>query len=391
MKFSSFALLLLVLFLFNCKEKDISYSVKNGSVKTKKTVLKSDEFLLKGTVLAEDLSEVLLYKIKNDSLQLLTNLKVLDRKFLYKGTTAQPEFYAIKKDTSELAFPFLVDNSEITIWLHDNLSQSRTFADSKLQKTYKSYSKSLDSIDYLKLQLLNKYPILSSKNVKKINEEKLALSKLKTTKTLNFIANNSDSKIAALELNKHKETFDIKKIRELYNSLSANVKTTPFAVDLDSAIVKIENKFKNAVVETKVDEYRAPAYAISGKNPDGQTISLNSIPKGKVVLVDFWASWCKPCRATNPNLVRLYNKYKSQGLEILSISEDSSEPQWINAIAQDNLNWRYHLIDKNKAIAFRYGVETIPFKLLIDKKGRIASEKISGIKLENRIKQLLKE
>ena len=133
---------------------------------------------------------------------------------------------------------------------------------------------------------------------------------------------------------------------------------------------------------------KAPELAFN--NPEGKEMKLSSL-KGKVVLVDFWASWCAPCRATNPNLVQLHNKYKDRGLVILSVSEDKGSPEWLSAIQVDNLTWNTHILDNNKAIAFRYGVASIPYKILVDKQGRIASGKISGSKLENRIKELLNE
>ncbi|MGB6267639.1 MAG: TlpA disulfide reductase family protein, partial [Olleya sp.] len=233
----------------------------------------------------------------------------------------------------------------------------------------------------------------------KLKKDRSKLFTEQSNYTLDFIKNHPNSYYAAMLINENLDAYPNAKLRALYNGLSVDLKNLAEVKLVDSAIIAketfVETKLPVAAVkptETKsYEEYRPKAYSLSGQNQYGETMSLNSIPRGKVILLDFWASWCGPCRASNPNLVALYNKYNADGFEIMSISEDKGQAEWITAINVDNLNWDYHILDKNKSIAFRYGVESIPFKLLIDKKGNIASEKISGHKLEQRIKELLAE
>lgn len=119
-------------------------------------------------------------------------------------------------------------------------------------------------------------------------------------------------------------------------------------------------------------------------------ISLSSF-KGKVVLIDFWASWCRPCRAANPSVVKLYRKYKDKGLVILAVSIDSKKQQWLNAIRQDKLN--YVMLNDNAGwnskTAEQYIVNEIPSNFLVDKEGKIVAVNEEGMQLDKKIQKLL--
>ena len=134
----------------------------------------------------------------------------------------------------------------------------------------------------------------------------------------------------------------------------------------------------------------APEIELTGV--DGKPRKLSSL-KGKVVLIDFWASWCGPCRKENPNVVAMYNKYKDKGFEVFSVSLDKDRESWIKAIAKDNLSWPNHVSDLKywkSAGAVAYGVTAIPFTVLVDKNGRIVAKKLRGEELENKVGELLK-
>jgi peroxiredoxin len=135
----------------------------------------------------------------------------------------------------------------------------------------------------------------------------------------------------------------------------------------------------------------APEFTVS--DPSGKAISLSSL-KGKVVLIDFWASWCMPCRMANPELVEVYKKFQEQGFEIFSISLDSKKEPWVNAIKNDNLLWPNHGSDlkgwENK-IAHLYGVDAIPSTFLIDEKGTIIGKDIDEYDLEKKLNWLFFE
>jgi thiol-disulfide isomerase/thioredoxin len=129
---------------------------------------------------------------------------------------------------------------------------------------------------------------------------------------------------------------------------------------------------------------------IEDATPDGKTYSLKAM-RGKVVLVDFWASWCGPCRRANPHVVELYHKYKDQGFDVLGVSLDQNKEKWIKAIQDDNLTW-HHVSDLGgwqSKWARTYGVNAIPHALLIDREGRVIANKINPGELENYIRKAL--
>jgi len=128
-------------------------------------------------------------------------------------------------------------------------------------------------------------------------------------------------------------------------------------------------------------------------NPDNKNMKLSNL-RGKVVLVDFWASWCGPCRRENPNVVRLYDKYKNKGFEVYSVSLDSRVERWKGAIEKDNLKWPYHVSDLQKwksAPAAMYGVRSIPSTFLLDKEGKIIGKNLRGSQLEAKLAEIFNE
>jgi thiol-disulfide isomerase/thioredoxin len=135
-----------------------------------------------------------------------------------------------------------------------------------------------------------------------------------------------------------------------------------------------------------------PAPEISFPNPSGNILNLSDL-KGKVVLVDFWASWCGPCRAENPNVVKMYEKFKNKGFTIFSVSLDEDASKWKEAIEKDKLSWTNHVSDlqgwKSSVVA-NYGIEGIPHTVLLNKDGKIIGKNLRGEKLEETLNELLK-
>lgn len=145
---------------------------------------------------------------------------------------------------------------------------------------------------------------------------------------------------------------------------------------------KAQSRIKTAVGSVAPD--------IMLNTPDGQPLSLSSL-KGKYVLIDFWASWCKPCRAENPNVVRMYNQYKDKGFEILGVSLDNNPEAWKKAIMADGLTWK-HISDLGgwqSSAAQLYSISSIPQTILVDKEGKIIAKGLRGAPLEEKLKTLL--
>jgi thiol-disulfide isomerase/thioredoxin len=150
-------------------------------------------------------------------------------------------------------------------------------------------------------------------------------------------------------------------------------------------IKKKLNQIKTTAIGNEISEINLP-------DVNGNPIALSSL-RGKIVLIDFWASWCGPCRKENPNVVRLYEKYKDKGFDIYSVSLDKSKESWVKAIEADRLTWKSHVSDLqywSSSVVSQFGIEGIPYTLLIDQNGKIIAKGLRGEQLENKLAELLR-
>ena len=125
-------------------------------------------------------------------------------------------------------------------------------------------------------------------------------------------------------------------------------------------------------------------------NPDGEVVPLSSL-RGKVVLVDFWAQWCRPCRMENPNIVKAYHNYKDKGFEVYGVSLDRSKDKWLQGIEEDGLSWT-HVSDLKywqSEAAKTYNINAIPASFLLDQEGKIIAKNLRGPSLHQKLKEIL--
>jgi peroxiredoxin len=167
---------------------------------------------------------------------------------------------------------------------------------------------------------------------------------------------------------------------------------------LDALVTKLNENYPETIailqLKQQLDEMRALAVGqmapdIVLPDPSGKTTKLSDL-RGKYVLIDFWAAWCKPCRQENPNVVRLFNQYNSKGFEVFGVSLDRSREDWVKAIADDQLNWTQvsDLQYFNSAAAVLYQIQAIPATYLVDPDGKIIAKDLRGPSLEAKLAEL---
>lgn len=201
-----------------------------------------------------------------------------------------------------------------------------------------------------------------------------------------FVANNNNSPalIATVyTFNLEQEfTFYESTVKQLYQGFGQSPTVQRVYKEYEQNKIKIE--------KGKPFQPGSPALDFELPNPEGEMVKLSDY-KGKVVLLDFWASWCGPCRKENPHVVHLYEKYNKDGFEVLSVSLDKDREKWLAAIAKDNLVWEGHVSDLlfwQSAAAKLYQVSSIPHTVLIDRDGNIIGTKLRGFQLEQTLQSI---
>ncbi len=198
--------------------------------------------------------------------------------------------------------------------------------------------------------------------------------------TRDFIRQKNNSFYSAYLLNLYSTTWGKDTVQELFSKLTRDSKTSSFGKEIDRYLsLSKALKMGDAIVD-----FKQPT-------PDGKLVALSSY-KNKVVLLEFWASWCGPCRAENPTLLKTYQAFKQKGFEIHAVSLDDNKQAWKDAIISDKLTWPQVSDlkgDRNEA-ALIYNISGIPDNILIDKNGKIIARNLRGQALSDKLSEILR-
>ena len=205
-----------------------------------------------------------------------------------------------------------------------------------------------------------------------------------------FIGKNPNSPALYAALGSIDLTKDFATYESVVKQLKASFGSSPTIVSLDKnyQTIKAQRYANDKLAPGKV----APDF--EELRTDGVTKMKLSDLRGQVVLLDFWASWCGPCRRENPTVVKLYEKYKDDGFTVMSVSLDKDKAKWLAAIERDNLSWPNHVSDLNgwaSAAPKKYNVSGIPFTVLIDREGNIIATKLRGMELTNELARIFEK
>ncbi len=196
-----------------------------------------------------------------------------------------------------------------------------------------------------------------------------------------YLNTHNNSITSAYILQANYSRFDVESMDKIYSAFSDKVKMSDYGKEIDTKIKLLQS--------IRVGQ-PAPLFTMNDEN--GKPVSLESF-KGNYVMIDFWASWCNPCRAENPNVVKAYNQFHPKGFQILGVSLDKTKEKWTAAIKKDGLTWT-HVSDLkgwSNEVALQYSVSSIPHSVLIDKNGIIVANDLKGDDLVKKLTEIYGE
>lgn len=316
--------------------------------------------------------------------KIVDSAKATGGKFTIGTKVENPSIYVVGiSGANKVQIPVFVGNDQLTITGDIQKAESIEYKGSASQDLYMVYMKALTP----KIQALfqTKGIINSAIDAKTKDSltKEVTLKETDFVNTLNdLLKANNQSPVSTLFLVQTTNFVPYIKehIADMYAVLDGPAKKGPFA-DL----------IEKAIQSTGVGNIGSVLPEFKQNDVNGKSVSLSSF-RGKYVLVDFWASWCGPCRAENPNVVKAYNAYKGKGFTILGVSLDQDKTKWLEAIKKDGLTWT-HVSDLkywNNEVAVKFGIQSIPANFLIDPKGVIIGKDLRGEDLEKILASNLK-
>ncbi len=332
-------------------------------------------------------------QFKNNQLVHLDSVKLNKKgKFKFKLNITDPkEFYSLSFSPKNYALLILdSSNTDKKIVFHatsPNISKNYTIEGSLESKNIidftnlvNNFQKQLDSVKTL-------YKDSADRGEKAQN--KLYESFIQQRN--NFIESHPKSLALLITTSYFNPKTELKWFKKIEKEISVSGANAKYHDAIKGQIQQIEKAMKPQVQRPTQDVNIGKTFTeLNFPSPDGKIITMESL-RGKYVLVDFWASWCRPCRNENPNVVRLYNKYKDAGFTVYSVSLDKNKDRWIKAIQQDNLSWPNHVSDlkgwRTEATKI-YQFRGIPYTMLVDKEGKIIATKLRGKQLEDTLKSI---
>lgn len=366
-------LLLKILIFFNC----------NAQAQTRTN--KNDSFIITGNFQGIDTGFVFLSHTENDTIVIDTTY-VKNGKFTFKGKVMEPSLFALTLENNQQELSFFVENTNIIInGFKDSISKSEVKG-SKSEEQYLKFQKLTTPFEKQKAQLYPYYSIAdknkSFSQTDSLNKVWNSINQNEKKATAEYCKNNPSIVSAYavfIKFINRQNKFDINLLLSLYNGFDVQTQNSYYGKKIKQAVETAKN--------LKMGSY-APDFTET--TPDDKPISLNSL-KGKIVLLDFWASWCVPCRAQNPSLVKLYNKYSKNNFTIISVSFDTDKQLWMKAIQKDKLGWNnvsdLQTFYLNK-VGKLYNIQGIPTNYLIDEKGKIIGQELSIKELDSTLQNL---
>ncbi len=349
---------------------------------TKKVEKKKPTFVVNGFLDNITAKEVDLYHNKKK----LKTSKVIDGTFSFTGSVIKSVLYTIKADSTVLA-RMIFENKAFSLFISPK--RCVVYGGGVEQQKIAEYENHIQEFDLQKKVLIDSFllhhetykisTLLDS--VKAIEDKKFNLS----INTISDASSKGLKEFVLMKLVENKE-LSIAQLDTLKTKITENANWTHLVGQRIDFLKQEEERIKKEQYKKKM-LVRRKAPVFTGESLSGDLTSADVIRGKKRILIDFWASWCAPCRQVTPQVKYLYRKYKDKGFDIITISEDKNKSDWKRGIKEDGMNW-HHIYDDDMRIAYMFNVLSIPHMILLDEQGRIIKDKISLNDLERELSQL---
>lgn len=327
---------------------------------------------------------------KQNETKFVDSAQVKKGSFKFHGNVALPVLGTVSMKELEHGdrIPLFLSAGKIRVSTGDSLKNAR-ITGNKLAEDQNRLTRIMSYEEDMLMTMINKLRKMPEGPEKKAMGEPIVkavqrYNNFKTKAIQKFVTDHPDSYISLYHLNitaagaatNYEATYPY------YEKLSNEIKKTPLGKQLNDRLLAVKGK---------MDEQ--PYIDFVSTTPEGKSLSLKEvIGKNKYTLVDFWASWCGPCRSENPHVVQTFNDFKAAGFTVFSVSLDSNPEKWKTAIAADGMPW-YHVSSLqgwNEPAAKLYGIRAIPQNLLIDQNGKVVASNLRGETLYKKVQSLLK-
>ncbi|MFM1877816.1 MAG: hypothetical protein RLZZ241_682 [Bacteroidota bacterium] len=305
--------------------------------------------------------------------------------FTFNGKSTTPELHFIYIEGLRGGIPMILENGNISITAHRDSLQNAEISGTPQNDAYAAYLNKARSLSALRMSmnedLRDAMMQQDSALIQSLRDEFFELQDKMVEFEKEFAITYPDALITALILDRMLESGSASpdEVENLFNKMSDSLKNSKIGMGIREKL--------DAMKKTSIGS-KAPDF--SGPTPDGTQLALKDA-MGKVTLIDFWAGWCKPCRAENPNVVAVYEQYKDKGLRVLGVSLDKNAEEWKQAIANDGLNWNHisNIAYFDDEIAQLYSVRAIPASFILDENGVILAKDLRGEDLGKKMAELL--
>lgn len=312
------------------------------------------------------------------------SIDLSNENIVFTGQVETPELYYLKLNDQKKMLRLFLDNSKIDILMNPDSVDKAEVTGSVTHYLYKQFVTEANKFDVKHRALYSDYQKMITANdeagVKLLEEQMEDIYNQQQAYFKSFVDSNPES-VVSLYIVKWHLIYELD-----YQGLNDILVKSP------TTTTSIYNALKDRLAILEKVQVGKQAIDFSMEDSEGKLITLSDF-RGKHLLIDFWASWCPPCRIANPNLVETYKKYNELGFEVLGVSLDNNREQWLEAIKVDNLTWK-HVSDLKgwqNAVGQLYGINSIPHTILVDKEGIIIGNRLSHEELDAKLDEIFNQ